>query len=676
MPKTLSRPAVRLEVFIKGQPNYAFEVESIETSMGADRLDYAVISYNLGKNQPNLGRLQDLQLADLQLPTPQGNLAINGAEVTIVGRLGDKTKVFHWGKVNVDEATIGDESLQLVSRIDKAHFGKPLGFQRVFDPASGTATWNDGQVDRGIYFEGEVVFNPQIDGQTFGNKRVDDSQRPAGVDYPIFIHPDSVRTAAAAAYQKTTVSRTDDADRIKEAANENWNLVDAVLYLCGECNSDQQFIRNPSKEDLAKILPATRSILKNHKIRPGLYLCDALEALLEPYGYSFWIDYQSTSKRVLTIQQLGAGTRTPALHQRFGQVIDPAASNAPVIDIEYDVGQAINQVRAIGNYTYVESTFTLVPAWDRALDTVGMAYLNKDSPLWIKNPSYHRVWRDWVLNEAGDYQGSNPADLTALFRGVFGASHPPVVARRRKFLPTLTRGADNQPIGKTGGIFVEWWNPHKTGGAGWSPLWTQFSFFACRVLKKEAGISFTGAFPPIMIRSAGAYAAVRVTATIRSDSRLTYTSPRRPTSVNPDVNELVLDVPKRFHFRQLDSTSFFASDVAAGTRAADLSDGRDAIKLFADGIRDAWDQADCSGTIDLEGLDHPEYKLGNLVNAVAGRDVAFALSKAIGTDSRYAQIVGIRYHAQQQTTRLVLNSFRETDAWLLGLLRKTARAQR
>jgi len=200
------------------------------------------------------------------------------------------------------------------------------------------------------------------------------------------------------------------------------------------------------------------------------------------------------------------------------------------------------------------------------------------------------------------------------------------------------------------------------------------------LLDKECGITFHGAVPPIRIRNAirslsasSTQAPLRITATVQSDSRISYFAPRRAISVNPDVNQVTLDVHKRFHWRMVDSSSVFHALGRADGIVADTADSRDVIKAFGDRVRDAWDQATCSGEARLEGIDRLEYQMSNLITGVTGRSVQIALTREVGTGARRPQIVGIRYLPQQQKTSLIIDSFRETDAWLSSMIRKTRR---
>lgn len=671
-----SRKAINFVVNVAGYPSGVLRVLEVHQSMGGRKLDHAVLTYDLGA--PGFKQyVQNLDLAQLQFPSPNGPQSLSGKEVVITATAPGKPqgKVVHWGKITNMEIDVGkDEGIQIVSRMERTHFGLPLGFQFVWNPL----------ISQVVEVDHDVVFNPEVDGVgIIGNKRVGTENIP--VSTPLFIDPGSTESAASNTLQRTTQSTPDQADRIAELAFTNWNLVDAVEFICWSCNRPQKYVTNPTRSELLRVLNADLGILKNHRLRPDLYLNEALDELLAPYGYSWKIEYTSATSRKIVIVQNGVGEKMVVLWQPAGSKLDIAKQNADLVRIDYDASMAITGVLAVGSFTEIEATFELMPAWDKADDNTPLAKLLKNGVVdWDNNPRYHRVWRDWVLNEAGDYPRAwntlfkpNGCDEQAnSFLITEFAGHADVVPRRRKFLPMLTRGPDGQPLGQVGGCDVEWWNPRRAGGlgAGWDKLWTNVPMLECRLLEKECGIKFTGSIPPVMIMRQGNDARVRITATYRSDYRIYFGAGRRNSSTNPDENTAVLDVGRRFHWRGLHRGSKYFSDVSGGRKQADLVDGREALRRFAIAAREAYDQAQCSGSIRLEGCNHWQYDLGNLITKVEGRNLALGVTKpAAEQPVRYPQLLGISYYPQVQSTLLSIAEFKETDAMVGSLLRKTRR---
>jgi hypothetical protein len=145
-------------------------------------------------------------------------------------------------------------------------------------------------------------------------------------------------------------------------------------------------------------------------------------------------------------------------------------SNAEALDLTADVSsRCVNQFRVLGDHEQVEATFELVPAWPKDQDESDIEDLMASSDKWLQSNSTSRTWRDWVLNEAGDYNGERDGiDKTYDLAPIIG----PCTAKRRHFEPTITTDTDGLPFGSCGGMTVEWWD--KEGGddgtGAWRPL--------------------------------------------------------------------------------------------------------------------------------------------------------------------------------------------------------------
>jgi len=655
----LSRDGIVPVVNITNIEPSIFRVLEITKTAHSQLLDHAIILVDLG-SQAGQRYVQNLDLNALTITTPEGPIDLRGAICSIIAEVDGQTRTLHWGKTTVSEVRIPD-SITLVSRLEEHHFGKPLGYQKVYDPISHVVTRSDHA----------VVFNPEIKGKIFGNKRTGNVTIS---DDPIFIQFGSVQTVAAQNFQGVLTIDIFGDLATAEAASENWSLVDAADYLFKDCNSAQQYVLNPTLAELQQVLPDSQLILKNHELRAGIYLPAALEQLLEPYGFYAYIEYESPTVRRIKIMRHGLGRERTVKLQAVGQKLDPELSGLVKAQLQYDSSMAVNQVLATGGFTEMEATFELKPAWDAELDSTPIGDLYKSKPFWVQDPKYARVWRDWVLNEARDYprpSSNGNVDLTTMFRLTYGQSHPEVAPVRRKFLPCLTRGIDGEPIGKEGHCVVEWYNPLKPGGAGWQAL-DVYEYWSCKLLEHECGISFTGETPPVDLFFLGNNAKVRITATIRSDTRISYLAARLSSSVNVDVKQATLDVGRSFHARALHPLSKFFPALFSGTVKADIVDGRTALQTFALDLRDTWDQAACSGTLQLEGLD-VDIKIGDVITGITGRTVSFNTTMAAGGEGRYPQVVGITLDVQEQRTIVTINEFRETNAFVASFIRKTRR---
>jgi hypothetical protein len=641
--------------------------------MGSHRLDHATLEVDLG--HPSVqGYVQNLSPSTLVIDTQAGSINVAGTACSIVAINSGARRAVHWGKLTVSELSIGaNERITLVSRMEKSHFGRPLGFQWVLDPRSSTLVRSDH----------DPVFNPEV----HHRKKIIGNRRNDVGPVPIFIDPASMETGNAAFFQGVAwAADPSQGALILETSLANWNLIEAVQYLCWDCNRDENEILNPTVSELVTILSGDRTLLKNHILRHGMYLNEALDHLLMPYGYQWNVQYTSETSRKIVLHQNGKGYYRNIGWQAVGETLDLNKQQSDLITLTYDRSQAINQVRATGDFAQLEVTIELKPAWPQSYDTVDLMDLEMHSEEWEAHPEWHRVWRDWVADEAGDYgrawqdqpAGVANTHISQYFLDVYGtgvplwqSGHPEVVAKRRKLFPMLTLGQDGKPLGKEGGCHVEWWNKYKEGGADWDALDPEEPLFSCRLLEDEIGIRFTGAVPPFDIADEQGNARVRVTGTIKSDWRISAIADRRNASVNFDVHEQVVDVNTRFHAKQLHQESLYFSDVVGGGRKADLADGRLALADFAEFARASWDQAQCSGPVRLEGLDHMEYNLGDIIRAIVGRNVTLNLTGSQSEDARYPQVFGIRYDVQNQKTTLSINDMKQTDAQVASLVRKT-----
>ena len=710
-----SRPAVPIEVLINGVNNPYFQVLDIEHSHGGHRLDRAVLEFDLGRAGAVPGGIGhiggNVGGFTVGAALQSNGMFTPGVDCEIVARVGGELVVWHYGKLEAEEIGVrNDETLRYVSRLDKKLFGVPLGFQRVYDPALTADTWTDaGGTPRGVYNEQHVIFNPEVEDRIVGNMRWPTA---GSGGYSIFIHPYSIVTSNAAAYQANEFFGPGHSAKIKETEAGNWDFPRAIRYLCCECNGAETYIQNPTLAELTALFGESKAVLKNQAIRAGTYLPHCLDELLEPYGFSWTVDF-SLGQRKIRVFKLGEGFPKQVYFQPPGAELGTVGlytggsnhQNVEGFEIDFDLSGVINEVGVFGSLTRVEGTWELIPAWPQDLDATDEEKLFSGDPDAPLEPKYKRVWRDWVLNEARDYSrpdydsvsgnGTSPPNLTEAFRAAFGPNHPPVAARRRKFRPLLTLGTDGTKPVTHSGIQVSYWDLDKSGGAGWTVIPKGSADLGFDILKNECGITFTGDDIPIAIHDVyqraqaaaggdaayGAKPRVRVTATIESDSRLSYTAPFTPgLSLAPEARAVVLDKRKSFHFRELVPSGPYQSEyfnlVLEGSGdeepwKAKTADGREALQVFAEAMRRAWDQADCSGTIPLEGLDH-DYDVSDVVLKIRGREIYLRLNADL-ENPRYPQIVGIRRYVQAQRTVLILESFRETDHYLGGLLERNRR---
>ncbi|MCK5558932.1 MAG: hypothetical protein KAJ01_11150, partial [Candidatus Hydrogenedentes bacterium] len=96
-------------------------------------------------------------------------------------------------------------------------------------------------------------------------------------------------------------------------------------------------------------------------------------------------------------------------------------------------------VRVIGDYKRYESTFLLKPGWDVDLETDRWGdFVRSESDDW---PEFREVYRLWVLNEHGRYEGVTPFDFATLSAEDF------LVRKPRGFLQCVSTDANNASRG-------------------------------------------------------------------------------------------------------------------------------------------------------------------------------------------------------------------------------------
>jgi hypothetical protein len=650
-----SRDAPQITVYLDGLAVPNIQAMRVERSVGGARLDHAVLRVAGGSQ---------LYVENLQLPHGVNPL------VVIKGTLADgKQKTFFVGKATRQRITIDEhtESNEFVAQLAEYLFGNPLEFFEDYDVAAKTTA---------ISFR-PLVFNPEIDGRTYGNKR---ASTFAIFDSNLFIDTEALRSDPARKYQgEPPLPAPGTPDTVNL-----WDLSEAVYYLCTNLNLLETYVHNPTLAVLRSVIDDEHDLVRNLHIPFGTYLPKALDLLLEPLGYSWYVAIDDkTAALTIRVFQRGVGTAVTSVYlQPRGAQLNLAPdsgdelSNTCAVEIDYDIGSLYNQVVAFGDYEEYESTFTLFPLWDATKDNL-IAYppqLWTGAPDFVKN-GFHDVWRKWGLNEAGDYIGLRPEIQRPYPFDELGLSASQTLPRRRRFLPTLTLGPDLRPIGHLKGCTLELYSPYWKEGAGWRQVTA-----GCELLETECAVYFGDREIPQEIlmlaqsapvvggfatqHSAASQIKIRITACVRFD-RLYTRVLREKSSPNDETHTLVLDWAHLFHYRQVTQTSQYYADVASGAKLATQDNDYAAMNAFCDRIRQAWDMAAVHGPLTIEGVDDwrdpPAYDVGMSVDALVGRDVSF---NAVASGKAYPQIVGITYDFQRQRTTLQLERFREPPRFL------------
>lgn len=612
-----SRESQKWVVRRNGQVDPSLQVLKIQESEGGRLTDYAelIIDPEAAKE------VQDFSLKNVQ---------VSEIEVEAVG--GGANGVKHWGAIASVHPTLGPsgETIKLVSRLDYFHFGRPLNGVPMYSPAA----------EKVVEADVDLVFNPEIDGRTAGNRH---SSRTAGQGrMPVFLHPESVRTPGGRDLQ---------GGRAVE-----WTLSRAVYTLCFLLNPAQKYIRNPPLNFLVGQFDDRADLVRGVTVPRGTYLPDALDRLLKPLGY-LWRVQKFKGRRILDFYRRGTGGKAVWLkHQRNGETLDTAKTNVQAEGVRFSVSRLANAIRCVGSHRQVEVTTELIRGWPESLDDTSMDELMRSAEGFQR---LSNVWRRWVVNEAGDYTGlreDNQAIITrnaTLFtlNNLVGGFIP----RRRKMLPCLTLDpATQEPIGNVRGVQVEYFLPADDNDED-AGTWLPIEQWGANLLSNEAGVYFGGERVPELLYDLGPFARLRATYTLETDFRVTGFAGRRAESPQREQVEAVIDLADRYHWRTITPVSQFYGSVEASLEA----DDRIVIQRHAEQLRDAWDLADVAGGVSLEGCDHHEYKVGQRVLGIEGRNIRF---NADSGDSRFPQIASITHDVTNQKTLLELTRPREFRA--------------
>lgn len=198
---------------------------------------------------------------------------------------------------------------------------------------------------------------------------------------------------------------------------------------------------------------------------------------------------------------------------------------------------------------------------------------------------------------------------------------------------------------------------------GWSP----------QLLETELGVYFASDEAVQQIHALGNEAAIRITATVTGDDRLTSTAERETTSPMNHDCEVVFDVSDRFFDRQLQRTGEFASKLIGALGSADTeadeADDTEQINDWTERVRKLEDALHIEGTLQTVGL-RIDYEIGDLLRKIEGRNVSLNRKATDSGEVLYPQISGIQYLPLQQKTILFVEPLDQSEAELRDLERR------
>lgn len=623
-----SRPAARYVVLLGADDGSAptpddetdhLTLVEFSRQAGGGRIDAASFLYDLAK--------AEARLVDTTVPVGHDRQI----EVRRLDDEGEPAEVMFWGVIAGQGQRIdrSNEEVTLEARVDKHLFGEPL---------TSIPFWNP-EDEEIVTCELPCVFNPEIDEIIEDNRSNKQSPADEGEYHP-FVHPESMRGQPARTHQGQIIS--------------DWTVAEAVLMLCWHLNPDEDYIKNPTRDELLADFADIEDFgaLKNVQLAYGKFLPELLDDLLRPWGYTWHLvhklnddDERETSLKFI---RRGHGPLVSLKLQRPGERIDATKTNVASLNVNYSIVELANKIVILGETVKREFTAELFKGWPVADDPTDVYEYERGQPLANEKPF---VGRKYVLNEAGDYIGTRP-EITEPF-DLEAYLEPPTLVRRRKFLPCLSRHTGDEEA-ESNGIRVDYWHPDNEGAddaddpadPGWRKVPWPFS-----VLQKECGILFEGPHPPEELTHEDAR--VRVTATVAGDRRVKGEADRRDESPNGRDLTLVLEVRDKFHDRAVDSTSIFHGDDNADERN-DWTEAED----YAEKIRDVEDCATVGVSVTLDGADHPEFEIGKLIEKVEGRELSLDANSPDQGEPRRLQIVGLTWRVRgEQHLSLALETY-------------------
>jgi len=564
-------------------------------SASGSRLDFAELVYNLddyliNRSQPeNFARMVDVRFPD--------------AGRTLIHR-GDYVRE----SASVEQS---GESLTAQSQLRGYHFGNPVTGYDVY----GVTTFDE-------FIHSDIVFNPAVDDRTLFNMSSKNRDNNA-TKGRLFVHPECVSGTVGETWQGQT--------------RAEWTLAAAVRALCWLLNPDEDFILNPDTAiiDVLLVGPSVRSVT----IPLGTRLPQALDLLMIPLGFNWYLDYSTTDdllfgRPTIVIFQIGVGTEKELKFQLPGAVLDPADSNLNQFSTDNNIGDSFNVVTVLGEREEAECTFPLFAGWSSAHDAISAADLDKDG---AQYDTHETVWRLFIANEAGDIdpaiarlgQTPTPPDLTDVCQLW--------VPHRRTLQEPLTYIAGTASAATS----LQQRRPHVVeysidSGATWQASAEGWTIKLC---PDQIGILFDMKGIPEELYDAGSAGRLRITGSVFADSRLKHTATRNAWAVNGRTIENVIVKPDKFQYRFRNIAGTYQSVL---TGMADTKDDSTEIQEFAEAIRDQNQYAEIDCEFRLPGW-HLEYEIGDLITKIAGREISLDAAPATAPVNRYVQIIERRF---------------------------------
>lgn len=424
---------------------------------------------------------------------------------------------------------------------------------------------------------------------------------------------------------------------------ESWDAFSALKHLIGK----YQYVLggfDTFDGDFADCAVLDGHIIANVRIDRGLGLAEAIDSLLLPLGYDWSftpIESDNPLSLHLRVWSIVSGYASlPAtvcamtsFTNQSSMIIAPMVSRIQgSVDL---VSGSANRFIILGDFIRKEGTFELIPAWDESLEGQDIARYQMDSEYWLTDARYSRVHRDYVLNEAGNYSGTQ-FDVAAFF----GSEQ---TNRPRRFYPCLSLGDDGKPFGREKGYHLE-----EFDGLNWIPFTDPMN-----VMSTECGIRITRttlSFFHLKPASGNDRLRLRITATLESDHRLTIDSGLLPSNL-PEEKLMVIDTEHRFKKQTRDAGSVLSA------LPSEAVDDTATATLYMDQVKQSFSKHAMELAVTLNRIDlNPSLLLGQRVEAIGshtgGRQLGLVSN---AEETSYPIITAVVIDVQEQTTTLMLD---------------------
>ena len=405
-----------------------------------------------------------------------------------------------------------------------------------------------------------------------------------------------------------------------------WTIAAAIRYIVSE-----HLGGNSISEVGIAFLEGQGQIVRDVDVW-GLGPLTAIERLCDKAGLQFRVECvpgeDGEIEQVLQFYRQGQGREIYLHHQRAGEKLDMTQTN--LIGSRINVKKAGTTIRVIGQGAVkrFESTFEMAEGWDQSLEI-------NDYELYSPTTNeefaeYQDVFRKWVLNEAGDYEGE-PFNQGQAYNlsGLFGTEN--YAQKRRRFRPGLSRTTAGEPFGLLSGAIGYYLEISYNGSDTWQPYGGAFN-----VLTEECGIYLSGNQfeADVWVAICKDKLRFRITCAIDADEPLEVIARDGPIDCVRPVRTEVFDLGNEYKYQQVSSSSIFASD-GFETGQADAVDDSERLRGYLREQLARLRREESAGSAELAFV-RPDVWPGNVVKEISGRDLN--LKQLTGPDEYAPQV--------------------------------------